>query len=171
MVCVAAYVALKRYQEKVQEEERNQAESEKITAIEIDSSTVTSFSYQMDGTELVFEKESDTWYYQPDHSIPIDQDAVTAMLSVVKKVTASEELKDVENQAEYGLDQPSNVLKFYTEDGEETVTLGMKNEITGQYYLTGSKSDSIYLTDTDVSSSFGKTIEELTAQEESVEKE
>lgn len=171
VVCIAAYFVLKSYQEKTLEKEQKQAESEKITVIQIDSSTVTSFSYQLDGTGLVFEKEEDTWYYEKDHSIPIDQDAVTAMLSMVKKVTASEELKDVKDQAEYGLGQPSNVLKFCTEDGEKTITIGMKNEITGQYYLTGSKSGSVYLTDTDLSASFGKTVEELTVQEESEEKE
>lgn len=166
VVCAGAYMGLKTYNEKAQEKEQQKTESETVTAVEVDNDAVTSFSYQSAGETLTFEKEDDTWYYQPDHSIPIDQNGITSMLSAVAKVTTQEKFKDVEDTAEYGFDEPLNVLQFETAEGSYTVTLGMKNEVTSQYYVRNSESDMVYLIDTDLSSTFAKTVEELTAEEE-----
>lgn len=166
VICAGAYLGLKAYNDAAKEKEQQETEKDTVTAIQVNSDDVTSFSWQSQGETLTFEKEEDTWYYQPDHSIKIDQDGIGDLLSAVEKVTTQNKLEDVEDTAEYGFDDPTNVLTFKTGEESYTVTLGMKNEVTSQYYVKNSQSDTIYLIDTDPSATFAKTVEDLTAQEE-----
>lgn len=169
IVCVAAYFGLKTYNEKAAEQEQKEEESKKIEAVSIDKDAVKSFSYQIDGNTITFEKEEDTWYYQPDHSINIDQDAISTMLDTVTAVTAEEKLENVEDTSEYGFDSPTNVLTFTMEDGTRTITIGMQNEITSEYYIMDNNSSAIYVVETNLNTTFSKSVEDVTAEEEETE--
>lgn len=169
LVCVAAYFGLKAYNEKAAEKEQKEAEEKQIDAVTIEKDKVKAFSYQAAGTTITFEKEEDTWYYQGDHSIKIDQDAVSAMLDAVAKVTAEEKLENVEDTSEYGFDSPTNVLTFQMEDGTRTITIGMQNEITDEYYIMDNNSNAIYVVTTDLNTTFSKSVEDMTAVEETTD--
>lgn len=169
IVCVAAYFGLKTYNEKAAEQEQKEEESKKIEAVNIDKDAVKSFSYQIDGNTITFEKEEDTWYYQPDHSINIDQDAISTMLDAVTAVTAEEKLENVEDTSEYGFDSPTNVLTFTMEDGTRTITIGMQNEITSEYYIMDNNSSAIYVVETNLNTTFSKSVEDVIVEEEETE--
>lgn len=169
IVCVAAYFGLKTYNEKAAEQEQKEEESKKIEAVSIDKDAVKSFSYQIDGNTITFEKEEDTWYYQPDHSINIDQDAISTMLDAVTVVTAEEKLENVEDTSEYGFDSPTNVLTFTMEDGTRTITIGMQNEITSEYYIMDNNSSAIYVVETNLNTTFSKSVEDVIVEEEGTE--
>lgn len=169
IVCVAAYFGLKTYNEKAAEQEQKEEESKKIEAVSIDKDAVKSFSYQIDGNTITFEKEEDTWYYQPDHSINIDQDAISEMLDAVTAVTAEEKLENVEDTSEYGFDSPTNVLTFTMEDGTRTITIGMQNEITSEYYIMDNNSSAIYVVETNLNTTFSKSVEDVIVEEEETE--
>lgn len=163
VLCVAAYFGLKTYNAKTAEREQKEEESKKIEAVKIDKEKVNAFSYQLNGTTITFEKDGDTWYYQPDHSINIDQDKINTMLAAVADVTSEEKLENVEDTSEYGFDNPTNVLTFTMEDGTRTITIGMQNEITNQYYIMDNNSDTIYIVDSSMSTAFSKSVEDMTA--------
>lgn len=163
VLCVAAYFGLKTYNAKTTEKEQKEEESKKIEAVKIDKEKVNAFSYQLNGTTITFEKDGDTWYYQPDHSISIDQDKINTMLAAVADVTSEEKLENVEDTSEYGFDNPTNVLTFTMEDGTRTITIGMQNEITNQYYIMDNNSDTIYIVDSSMSTAFSKSVEDMTA--------
>lgn len=163
VLCVAAYFGLKTYNAKTAEKEQKEEESKKIEAVKIDKDKVNAFSYQLNGTTITFEKDGDTWYYQPDHSINIDQDKINTMLAAVADVTSEEKLENVEDTSEYGFDNPTNVLTFTMEDGTRTITIGMQNEITNQYYIMDNNSDTIYIVDSSMSTAFSKSVEDMTA--------
>ena len=169
IVCVAAYFGLKTYNEKAAEQEQKEEESKKIEAVSIDKDAVKSFSYQIDGNTITFEKEEDTWYYQPDHSINIDQDAISAMLDAVTAVTAEEKIENVEDTSEYGFDSPTNVLTFTMEDGTRTITIGMQNEITSEYYIMDNNSSAIYVVEKNLNTTFSKAVADVTVEEEETE--
>lgn len=169
IVCVAVYFGLKTYNEKAAEQEQKEEESKKIEAVSIDKDAVKSFSYQIDGNTITFEKEEDTWYYQPDHSINIDQDAISTMLDAVTAVTAEEKLENVEDTSEYGFDSPTNVLTFTMEDGTRTITIGMQNEITSEYYIMDNNSSAIYVVETNLNTTFSKSVEDVIVEEEETE--
>lgn len=166
VLCAAAYFGLKTYNEKAAEKEQQEAEDKKVEAVSIDKEKVKSFSYQVDGNTLTFEKEEDTWYDKDDHSINIDQDAISTMLDAVAEVTAEEKLENVEDTSEYGFDSPTNVLTFEMEDGTRTITIGMQNEITSEYYIMDNNSDAIYVVTTNLNATFSKSVEDVTAKEE-----
>ncbi len=163
VLCVAAYFGLKTYNAKTAEKEQKEEESKKIEAVKIDKEKVNAFSYQLNGTTITFEKDGDTWYYQPDHSINIDQDKINTMLAAVADVTSEEKLENVEDTSEYGFDNPTNVLTFTMGDGTRTITIGMQNEITNQYYIMDNNSDTIYIVDSSMSTAFSKSVEDMTA--------
>ncbi|NLK77878.1 MAG: DUF4340 domain-containing protein [Clostridiales bacterium] len=163
VLCVAAYFGLKTYNAKTAEKEQKEEESKKIEAVKIDKEKVNAFSYQLNGTTITFEKDGDTWYYQSDHSINIDQDKINTMLAAVADVTSEEKLENVEDTSEYGFDNPTNVLTFTMGDGTRTITIGMQNEITNQYYIMDNNSDTIYIVDSSMSTAFSKSVEDMTA--------
>lgn len=163
VLCVASYFGLKTYNTKTAEKEQKEEESKKIEAVKIDKEKVNAFSYQLNGTTITFEKDGDTWYYQPDHSINIDQDKINTMLAAVADVTSEEKLENVEDTSEYGFDNPTNVLTFTMGDGTRTITIGMQNEITNQYYIMDNNSDTIYIVDSSMSTAFSKSVEDMTA--------
>lgn len=166
VLCVAAYFGLKTYNAKTAEKEQKEADSKKIEAVSIDTEKVKSFSYQLNGATITFEKDGDTWYYQSDQSINIDEDKVSTMLAAVAEVTAEEKLENVEDISEYGFDNPTNVLTFTMEDGTRTITIGMQNEITSQYYIMDNNSNAIYIVDSSISTAFSKSIEDMTVVED-----
>lgn len=166
VLCAAAYFGLKTYNEKAAEKEQQEAEDKKVEAVSIDKEKVKSFSYLVDGNTLTFEKEEDTWYDKDDHSINIDQDAISTMLDAVAEVTAEEKLENVEDTSEYGFDSPTNVLTFEMEDGTRTITIGMQNEITSEYYIMDNNTNAIYVVTTNLSATFSKSVEDVTAKEE-----
>lgn len=166
VLCVAAYFGLKVYNEKAAEKEQQEAEEKKIEAFSIDKEKVNSFSYQVDGNTITFEKEEDIWYYKEDHSISIDQDAISTMLESAAEVTAEQKLENVEDISEYGFDSPTNILTFEMEDGTRTITIGMQNEITSEYYIMDNNSDAIYVVQTNLNATFSKSVEDVTAEEE-----
>lgn len=161
----AAYFGLRAYNEQAAEKEQKQADSQKIEAVRIDTDKVKSFSYKVEGKTLVFEKEKDTWYYQPDHSVKIDQEAVKTMLDTAAEVTVEEKLEDVKDISQYGFDSPGNVLIFESEDGTQTITIGMQNDITSRYYIMNSESEEIYIVNGELSSVFSKTLEQMTEKD------
>lgn len=169
VLCVAAYFGLKTYNEKAAEKEQQEAEDKKIEAVSIDKEKVKSFSYQVNGNTITFEKEEDTWYYKDDHSINIDQDAISTMLNATVEVTAEQKLENVEDIGEYGFDSPTNVLTFEMEDGTRTITIGMQNEITSEYYIMDNNSNAIYVVQTNLNTTFSKSVEDVTAEEEEEE--
>lgn len=169
VLCVAAYFGLKTYNEKAAEKEQQAAEDKKIEAVSIDKEKVKAFSYQVNGNTITFEKEGDTWYYKDDHSINIDQDAISTMLNATVEVTAEQKLENVEDTGEYGFDSPTNVLTFEMEDGTRTITIGMQNEITSEYYIMDNNSNAIYVVQTNLNTMFSKSVEDVTAEEEEEE--
>lgn len=169
VLCVAAYFGLKAYNEKAAEKEQQEIEDKKIEAVSIDKEKVKSFSYQVDENTLTFEKEEDTWYYKEDHSINIDQDAISTMLESAAEVTAEQKLENVEDISEYGFDSPTNVLTFEMEDGTRTITIGMQNEITSEYYIMDNNSNAIYVVQTNLNATFSKSVEDVTVEEEEEE--
>ncbi|MDD6306270.1 MAG: DUF4340 domain-containing protein, partial [Clostridiales bacterium] len=115
---------------------------------------------------ISFTKEGDDWQYDGDRSLDMDEDAIETMLSKAVGVTAEETVTDYENLDDFGLETPSNTIIFTTEKGETTLYIGNQNEITSQYYLKKGDDATIYLVGSAVATGFNKTVEELTAEED-----
>lgn len=160
------FFGLKAFNKHQEEKEAQKEEDEKIKLTGMSADKVTEFSYQNNGEEITFVKEDDTWYYQADKSVSIKQTSITSMLSNVGTITAGQKLEAPEDISEYGFDEPQNVIRVKGADQELTITIGMYNSMTSQYYLMVSGDDSVYLVDSTIYTAFQKSVADVTEEPE-----
>ena len=125
----------------------------------------------MDGETLSFTKNGSDWSYDADQSIDIDEDVLETLLEKAADITSTEEVTEYDNLADFGLEEPANVISLTTEEATTTIYVGSENEVTGDYYLMLADGDTIYVVDSTVATGFNKTIENLTAEPEDTETE
>lgn len=163
---VAVFFGLKALTKHQEEKEAEKEEAEKITVAALNTEDISEFSYQYEGTTIIFVKEEDVWYYKEDKSIPITQTMIETMLSNMEKIVAEQKIADPEDISQYGLEEPSNVIELQVGESTFTVTIGMQNEFTSQYYMMVSDDDNVYLTDSSIYNGFKKSVEDLTEETE-----
>ena len=128
---IGGYFLLQQYNKKQAEKE----EEDKIQVAEIDTDAIEAFSYQLDGETLSFTKTDDNWSYDQNTELHMDNDRIFSMHANVTKVEADEEIDDVTDLSEYGLDAPSNVITVTTADQTYTFTVGDHNATANCYYF------------------------------------
>lgn len=165
------YAGIRYYNETQGKKEEEKQAAETISVTDMQVSDITEFSYVLEGKTLSFTKEGDSWQYDGDKSLDIDEDAIETMLSKAVGVTAEETVTDYGNLADFGLETPNNTIILTTEKEETALYIGNQNEITSQYYLKKGDSDTIYLVGSAVATGFNKTVGELTVEEENTETE
>ena len=73
------------------------------TILSLDSSAVTSLSWQYDDESLSFHKDG-SWSYDDDNSFPVSEDKINELLGVFEDLGAAFTIEDVEDYGQYGLD-------------------------------------------------------------------
>lgn len=169
VVGVAAYIGIRVYNDRQAEKKAAEEEAEKIKVTELNRDDIIRFSYLYEGETLEFEKEDDTWYYTADKSILLDGDQISSMLGTASSLTAATEVTDYDSLADYGLEEPSNTITLQTTDTTITLYVGDTNEMLSQYYVKKDGDDAVYLVSANLSSVFGKSVSDLTKEEEATE--
>ena len=169
ILLILAYIGISFYNTSKEEEEAEQAEAETIHVTSLSVSDITEFSYVLDGETLSFTKNGSDWSYDADQSIDIDEDVLETLLEKAADITSTEEVTEYDNLADFGLEEPANVISLTTEEATTTIYVGSENEVTGDYYLMLADGDTIYVVDSTVATGFNKTIEDLTAEPEDTE--
>ena len=160
ILLILAYAGVHFYSKKQEEKESAKAEAEKIRATDMEVSDITQFSYVLDGTTLSFTKNGTEWTYDGDQSIDIDESALETLLKKSAAITATDEVTEYDNLADFGLDNPANTVTLKTDAGLTTIYIGSQNEITSEYYLKTGDSDTIYVVDSATATCFDKAVEE-----------
>ncbi len=169
LICIVAWVGLTKWNKSQEQKKQEEEEASKVMVTDITTEDVKAFSYQYNNETLSFVKEDDTWYYEADKSIALDQDAVGTLVTTAAQLTADQEIRDYEDLSEYGLETPSNTITLTTGDGTTTLLIGNKNDMLSQYYVKTDQSDSIYLAGSAVYTTYQKGIADLTAAESTTE--
>lgn len=164
LVLGISYACIHIYNQKQKEKEEDETES--IAVTELDASQVTQFSYIQDGVTLSFTKNGTKWQYDADGGIDIDEDGIETMIEKASGIIATDEITEYDDLTQYGLEEPSNVITMTRAEGITTLYIGTQNEMTSEYYVKTGDSDSVYVVDGTTVSGFDKTVEELTAAEE-----
>lgn len=164
-VLVAATFGMKWYNKNKEEEKTAEEEASTIYISKVDVDTITAFSYEIDQVTYSFTKNGDTWTYDGDTSIDIDEDAVKNMLGTFSNLTATDEIESGA-LSDYGLDKPSDLVTYTTADGSTIIYVGNKNDMLSSYYVMTGEDSKVYLTTTSLADTFSKTIEELTVTED-----
>ena len=160
VVLSGAYAGVKAYVANQDAAEAEKEEEENPEILSIASDDVKSIKFVIDKKEVTFEKDGDSWIKSDETDFPLDQDKVEALISSLNSVTAERTLENVENAAEYELDQPENTITVTTQGGETTVIqLGMENSSTSQEYIDlNDDSSTVYVVSNSVFSSFEGTL-------------
>ncbi len=166
ILLILAYIGISFYNTSKEEEEAEQAEAETIHVTGLSVSDITKFSYELDGQTLSFTKNGSDWSYDADQSIDIDEDAVETLLEKAVDITSTEEITGYDNLADFGLEEPANVISLTAGETTTTIYVGSENEVTGDYYLMLADGEAIYVVDSTVATGFHETIEDLTAEPE-----
>ena len=159
LICIVAWVGLTKWNKSQEQKKQEEEEASKVMVTDISTEDVKAFSYQYNNETLSFVKEDDTWYYEADKSIALDQDAVETLVTTAAQFTADQD----------GLETPSNTITLTTGDGTTTLLIGNKNDMLSQYYVKTDQSDSIYLAGSAVYTTYQKGIADLTAAESTTE--
>ena len=153
-VCVAAF-CISRHEEK-QEEIRTSDEI--ILTIPTDS--VTALSWEYGDTALGFHRDDDGWKWDDDEAFPVDGDKVDALLEQFASFGVAFAIDNVTDYAQYGLDEPTAVIRITTEDGEQELKLGTFSTMDEERYITLGE-DKVYLASHDPLEEYDVTISDL----------
>ena len=150
--CIAAFAVL--HLEQRQEEIAESGE----TVLEIDPDAVQSLSWEYEGETLAFHRDGDGWLYDDDEAFPVDGEKIQELLGQFEAFGAAFVITDVEDYAQYGLDDPTCTIQLATEEESYTIELGNYSNMDEQRYVsTGdgnvylAVSDPLDVYDTDLS--------------------
>lgn len=73
-----------------------------------------------------FTKDGDTWTYDGDTSLDMDEEAIDSMLATLSSLTAIEEISDYTDLKEFGFDQPEDLISYTTSEGSVSLFVGNK---------------------------------------------
>ncbi len=166
-VGIAALFLIKFYNQKEETKAAKEEAEETMEVFSVEADDITAFSYVDDaGDTLSFHLEDDSWLYDGDTTIDLDEASVNSLLAKLTSITSTKVIEN-QNATEYGFDTPGNVITITTEDQTVTLTYGMQNEMTQEYYLIlNNDSDLIYVTDGTPLSISSNTVASLTATDE-----
>ncbi len=191
VVVIGGYIGLTQYNERAQEQEADQTEGEVL--VEISRDDILRFSYVYNGETYAFEKtevvvdsqeDNDTdeapsdddgntaepqteerWVYTEDTSLNLMQSRLNTMAGKLTSITAQSLINDVTDMSQYGLEEPSNVLHWETEQGSYTYKVGDYNSVAGVYYICEEGSQTVYAVTTSLGTGFDYALEDLVEEE------
>lgn len=167
IVCLAVAAVLYLLAVKFNQKEASAENADDSLVISsVDSTQITSISYEKDGQKLSFIKEDGTWYDADDKHFPLNQDSLTTMTNTLGAVSATRKLENPEQLSEYGLDSPVMTVRYTASDNKEAeFMLGSTNDAAGGTYLKMSGDDAVYLVSSDFAGAFQSDIYQMADME------
>lgn len=145
LLCVSAYIFMKQYNNKNEDDSVEEESSQ--TILSMDSSSISKLSYTYEGEQLGFVCKDGSWYYKQDEKFPLNTSYIENILTALSSLFAERKLEDnLDNLKEYGLDSPQiTVTATDTEENEITLYIGNYNDSTGNYYCYQKDDTIIYM--------------------------
>lgn len=142
---IVLYTGVNLYQK--QQSSKEDSDQTKIS----DLKSLTSISYNNNGTTLSFIKQNGKWYYT---KIKISDHSVLSRKSCfyISKVEAVRELKNADALCDYGLDKPTYTVSVKDKTGK-SMTYYIGNATGENYYVTYGDKSKIYTVSSDITSS------------------
>lgn len=129
--------------------------------INIERDDIISFSFNYEGETHALEKKDEVWYYTADHSIEMNQYRILAMLNKVSPLRYEQEITNVTDMAQYGLDEPSKVITINTNTASYTIEVGDYNSFLSTYYVKVPSETTVYAVAAQNVTTFDRTLEDL----------
>ena len=115
----------------------------------------------MNGEEtLSFHKDGENWVYDKDDAFPVDADKIENLLNIFNEFGVSYVIEDVENYADYGLEDPTCTINIKADGEEYQVLLGGFSKMDEQRYVSIGDGKA-YLVQTDPYDSFNIALKDM----------
>jgi len=125
---------------------------------------VQSLSWQYGDTQLAFHKDG-SWYWDGDEAFPVDEDKLKELLSVFEEFGASFVIEDVEDYDQYGLEDPTCVIRLATENDSYEIKLGAYSTMDSERYVSFGDGN-VYLVKHDPFEDYEITLEDTIRHDE-----
>lgn len=146
LLLVVANGVASAWNDKSEKKKEKEAEASKIYLT--DAGDITAYSYSDGNQNMSFTKADDTWEYDEDNEIPVNQDTVQSTADAIRQMEAVRELENPDQLSDYGLDKPSYTIQFQDNDGVTTEIL-IGNGAGENYYATVGDSGKVYTISSD----------------------
>lgn len=160
VLLAGVYAAVMVYNQKADETPQEMTETEDAVVILSSDSAVTEITIQSERETLEFVQTDGTWTEKNNDGYAIKQTVLGSMANTLAYLPASQTIEEtMDGLSEYGLDHPQYVVTAKSEDGTGSVLyVGMKNTITGDYYVYTSDMPGIYTVGTTYINYFARTL-------------
>ncbi len=148
LVLLLAYLGISGYSQ-WKEENEAVAEAARLQVTELDSDSIVRLSYSNGETEFAFSRNEDSWYYEADGQLPLEQSVVTNALDSYTAVSGTRKLSDADADEDYGLKSPQYVISMEDEAGDIT-RLKIGSETEDGYYMTADDGESVYTVESSI---------------------
>lgn len=129
ILCVCVF-AVSQHQEK-----KEQIKTMGTAILEIPTADVTNLTWVNDEGSFSFSK-GNTWTYDDDEAFPVDSEAIESLLSQFQSFRAAFSIENVEDFAQYGLENPCASISVTASGQTYTLELGNYSKMDQQRYLT-----------------------------------
>ena len=125
-VCAAAFAALNWQQR----QEQIAVSGQEVLTIDPDS--VRSLAWTYGETSLAFTRDGEgNWSYDEDEAFPVDPEAMEELLAPFAPFSAAFVIEEVEDEGQYGLDDPACSITIAAEDQTWEIRLGDTSAVDG----------------------------------------
>jgi hypothetical protein len=133
------YGMLKAHNNRVEKEKaEKEAKDNSVMLNDFEADSIANLTVTSKDENFVFVKVGDTWILQGEEDYPLSQSKLTSMVSGIAKLSATRMVvENPEDLSEYGLDQPSILIKAVTTEGKEySLQIGDKLPTDTDYFGT-----------------------------------
>lgn len=151
---------MKWMNQKQEEKLAQKKEAERIFIT--DMKQISHISYHIGEEEMTFAVEDGNWIYEPDKDFPLGSYYPDLIADAFGNLEAVRELEEVDDAADYGMDQPAYTVELTDEElGEETLYFG---DASGEdYYLMVKSTGKIYTVSSDALKYFDYSLADMAA--------
>lgn len=111
----------------------------------INTQDITHLCFIGETNEIELTKSDGKWTLRGYEEREVDDSAVNLCLGYVNKIVISEELGELENLSEYGLNSPENLITLNVNDTVYKLKIGDYNSGIGGYYIQINDQPQIYV--------------------------
>lgn len=127
-----------------------------------DMENISYISYHTGSEEMTFEKQEDSWICVLDPDFPLDSYYPNLMADAFGNLEAVRELEEVDDAADYGMDEPIYTVNLKDEEqGEEILYFG--NASGEDYYMMVESTGKIYTVSSDTLKYFDYELADMAA--------
>lgn len=132
-LCISlAAIGVSRY-----EERKEMIKNSDEVILEVSGEEVKTLSWECDTGSFAFHRDGDSrWIYDEDEAFPVDQDKIGKLLEQFQEFGVSFIIEEVEDWAQYGLDQPICTIHMETESETYEILLGGYSAMDSERYVS-----------------------------------